>query len=62
MAENSGGETGDDTAPEADRELGRMTQVGAFLFRHGAERQFVAELVHRELSDRIGALSDSFLV
>lgn len=57
LAKNGCSETSDDAAAQADRELGAAAQVAARLLRHVPEREFVAELVHRELTNRVRNLS-----
>ena len=57
LAEDGGGETGGDAAPEVDGELVCAGEGRAPLLGHGAEGELVAELVDRELADRVRYLS-----
>ena len=53
LGEDGGGEAGDDAAAEGDGELARAGEVLARLLGHAPEDELVAELVHRELPDRV---------
>ena len=57
LAEHGGGKAGDNPAPEVDGELLAVPQAQPLLVGEPAERELVAELVHRELADRVGYLS-----
>lgn len=57
LAEDGSGETGNDAASECDGEVCGRGKVALRLFGHAAVHGLVAELVGRELADRIGNLS-----
>ena len=57
VTEDGSGETSDDTAGERDTEVGGRAEGLAFLFRHRAVHEFMAQLVHGELANGIRDLS-----
>lgn len=56
LAEDGGGESSDNAAPEVDAEFGRAAQRLERVVGHAAVHDLVAELVHSELADRVGDL------